>query len=187
MGAFSYIHSRPINGTSIGRYCSIASNVRVFGAAHYTDWISTSSQFYSRRFVESKRPLSFEDRSCNRINIGNDVWIGSDVALARGVNIGTGAVIATGAIVTKDVEPFTVVAGIPARPIKKRFGEKTIERINLLKWWDYKLSDFEGMNADSPLDFLNNLEEKISNGRIEVWQPEPLMASDLERFSIAAI
>jgi len=181
MGSFSYTHGRVFNGLSIGRYCSIASNIRLFGATHYTDWIGTSSLFYDRKFTDSDLPLRFADRARNRTIIGNDVWIGSDVALARNIRIGDGAVIATGSVVLRDVPPFAVVAGIPAKVKKLRFSEQVIERIQRLAWWDYHIDSFKGCEPSKPEHFLNKLEQTIADGNraIQKYRPQALLANDL--------
>lgn len=174
MGAFSYTHSKPFNGLSIGRYCSIAGNIRLFGVSHYPDWVTTSSLFYGPKFIDSNRPLSFDDRMKNRTKIGNDVWIGSDVALARGITIGDGAVIATGSIVTKDVPPYAVVGGIPAKIIKYRFSEEIINKIRLSEWWKYHMDDLKGLDFKSPESFVLDLESRVKSGYISEYSPQYL-------------
>lgn len=166
MGSYSYTHMRPFNGLTIGRYCSIAGNVRLFGVNHYTDWIGTSSLFYAPRFTQSDLPLSFEDRNLNHTTIGNDVWIGSDVAIARNIRIGDGAVIASGSIVTKDVPPFAIVAGTPAKVKRFRFDPEVIDRITKIEWWNYDLEDFRGFEPSEPSAFLDRIEAAIQSGRV---------------------
>lgn len=126
-----------INHSDIGSFCSIANNVIIGGGMHPMDWVSMSPVFYEGRdsvrakFSEHKRPLPL------RTIIGNDVWIGQYVLVKQGVNIGHGAVIGMGSVVTKDVEPYTVVAGVPAKFIKKRFDDNVIQALLDIKWWDF--------------------------------------------------
>lgn len=174
IGAFSYSNS-PLNwGVSMGRYCSIARNLEIFGADHFTDWISTSPHFYSSEYQDSfnSKELSDSVRRSRRINIGHDVWIGENVKLKRDINIGTGAIIAAGAIVTKDVQPFTIVGGIPAKIIKKRFSDEIIDRIMNLQWWRYHINDLKHSCVNNPEKFLNILEKKIERQEIKEYNPE---------------
>lgn len=128
---------------SIGRFCSIASNVEVVTATHPTSgFVSTSPVFYSmgkqcgHSYVKEnifEEHLSISGKS---VIIGNDVWIGQDVRLLAGIRIGDGAIIAMGAVVTKDVEPYTIVGGVPAKPIRKRFSDDQIKLLIQYQWWD---------------------------------------------------
>ncbi len=127
----------------IGNYCSIGGNVHYFGANHPMDWVSTSAYFYNKKFG-----YHVDDVKRNKLVIGNDVWIGYGVIITCGCKyIGDGAVIGAGSIVTKDVEPYSVVAGNPARKIKSRFDENTINALNSSMWWnkdiEYLMKDYE--------------------------------------------
>ena len=127
----------------IGSFCSIAHNVSVEFSTHPSHtFVSTSPVFYStgkqtgQSFVEHNifnEFLLIDGKSCI---IGNDVWIGANVTIKGGVRIGNGAIIAMGAVVTKDVEPFTIVAGIPARVVRKRFSDEEIELLERTRWWE---------------------------------------------------
>jgi len=128
---------------SVGSFCSIAHDVRIEDSTHPSHTsVSTSPVFYStgkqtgQSFVEHNifnEFLLIDGKSCI---IGNDVWIGANVTIKGGVRIGNGAIIAMGAVVTKDVEPFTIVAGIPARVVRKRFSDEEIELLERTRWWD---------------------------------------------------
>jgi acetyltransferase-like isoleucine patch superfamily enzyme len=114
-----------------GAYCSFAGNIRMFiDGNHRID--KFSSYPFSRIFPSFPHTLYAKETPI----IGNDVWIGNDVVIFSGVHIGDGAVIAGQSVVTKSVPPYAVVAGNPARIVKYRFDEKSIEELLRLKWWD---------------------------------------------------
>ena len=177
LGAYSYTHTPPFNGFSAGRYCSIASNVRLFGAAHYPDWVSSSSIFYDS-FITSDRPLTFSERMRNRTKIGHDVWIGSDVAIARNVSIGNGAIIATGSIVTKDVPAYAVVGGVAAKILKYRFEKSIIDELESIQWWDYSMHDLKGLNFTAPRSFIDEFRNRVERGEIEKYSPKYIDLSE---------
>ena len=121
----------------IGKYCSIAKNVWFYlGGEHHTDWISTYPfriMFDMENKYKDGHPFGKGD-----IVVGNDVWIGMNVKIFSGVHIGDGAVIGANSIVTKNVEPYTIVGGYPAKPIKKRFSDEEIEKLIAMKWWNWE-------------------------------------------------
>jgi acetyltransferase-like isoleucine patch superfamily enzyme len=118
---------------TIGKYCSIATNCTFILANHKMDCVSTSPSKTSIFPHGQGNPSGF---SRGDIIIGNDVWIGANVTIMDNVRIGNGAVIAAGAVVTKDVPPYAVVGGNPAKIIKKRFSEEQIAALLRIKWWD---------------------------------------------------
>jgi len=138
-GNFVYVGQRTIiNNASIGNYCSIAPDVKIGLGIHSINLISTFPAFYSMRkqcqitFVSEGDDLIQES---GKITIGNDVWIGANAIILDNVTIGNGAIIAAGAIVNKDVPPYSIVAGVPARFIKSRFSEEEINILLKSKWW----------------------------------------------------
>lgn len=128
----------------IGKYCSIGSNVKTVLPTHPTNvFVSTHPAFFSTKkqagFTYVNNELFNETKTVNNrygCIIGNDVWIGDDVTILGGVTIGDGAVIALGAVVTEDVEPYSIVGGIPAKMLHKRFDDRTIGFLLTVKWWN---------------------------------------------------
>ena len=124
----------------IGKFCMIASGVKFVmnGANHLTDSLSAYPfAIFGKGWEKAMEGKSYPLKGDTII--GNDVWIGHNATLMPGVTIGDGAIIATNSTVVKDVEPYAVVGGNPAREIKKRFPEETIEKLLQLKWWDWSL------------------------------------------------
>lgn len=137
---FTYIgFNTHINSCKIGKFCSISSDVKIGLGKHPTQMVSLSPIFYSLKnpfsLIWLNGNTSFEEYE--EVVIGNDVWIGTNVIIMGGVKIGDGAIIGAGSIVTKDVEPFTIVAGNPATMIRKRFDENTINKLLKICWWDW--------------------------------------------------
>lgn len=131
--------------TLIGSFCSISDGVRIGLAQHPTNYFSTSSFCFDNLNLKD---IGFIDNPCI---IGNDVWIGSDVLIMGGLTIGDGAVLAAGAVVTKDVPPYAIVGGVPAKVIKYRFDEETIKELLELKWWDLPDEKIKQIPYDAPI------------------------------------
>jgi phosphonate metabolism protein (transferase hexapeptide repeat family) len=158
LGDYSYIvNDGDVIYATIGKFCSIASHVRINPGNHPMHRASQSHFTYraSLYFDDVEDEAGFFDwRRGVPVAIGHDVWIGHGAVILPGRNIGTGAVIAAGAIVTKDVSPYTIVAGNPARLIRPRFDGETAEALMALAWWDWPraklreaLEDFRTLSA----------------------------------------
>lgn len=141
MDRYSYFgdHCQIVNA-EIGAFCSISDHVFIGGAEHPMDWISTSPVFQNvRHSGPSKRFAKFDLPKSKKTIIGNDVWIGHGVTIKQGVVVGNGAVVGSNALVTKDVPPYAIVGGVPAKVIKYRFHQEVIDRLEEIQWW--KLPD----------------------------------------------
>lgn len=127
---------------SIGKFCSISNNVQiVFGGQHHYNHIS---QYAFNPQVQKLFPdFIYADKPSKPVIIGNDVWIGRNVTILQGVNIGDGAVLGTNTVVAKDVPPYAIVVGNPARIIKYRFKEHEIESLRRIAWWDWPLDKIQ--------------------------------------------
>lgn len=190
MGAFSYSNSPLPIYLKVGRFSSISWGFQVTGSRHSIEWATTSNivfdrtamnvlayhdehgtgQFWGGQPAKMEKPWPV---------IGNDVWIGQNVTVNRGVTIGDGAIVAAFSVVTRDVAPYTIVGGNPARVFRKRFDEETIEDLLRVKWWNLDpsviakrdLSDVRGL-----IDFIDASEESIpefspaSTTGHEIWE-----------------
>ncbi len=184
MGSFSYSLS-PLGRLRIGRYCSIAKGLSVFLPDHPTSFVTTSSAVYAPTEVNTAaalRDAGIEDFSFFAPAperkpapvFENDVWIGANVTMKNGITIGTGAVVAAQSIVTKSVEPYMIVGGNPARPIRRRFNDALCEGLLASEWWRYKWTEFRTLGMDQPEAFLDRLGEAVAQGSIRPYEPEPI-------------
>jgi acetyltransferase-like isoleucine patch superfamily enzyme len=125
----------------IGRFCAIAEGVKIhLGGEHSMDWITTYP--FDVVFDRAKKYNKY-DKSKGDVIIGHDVWIGSEAMILSGVTIGNGAVIGARSVVTKDVDPYSVVAGNPARHVRYRFDSETIALLEQIAWWNWPINKIE--------------------------------------------
>lgn len=144
IGDYSYgnpqiLHWGENTTLTIGKFCSIADGVKIFlGGNHRTDWITTYPFNQLNDLWSNAKGIKGHPSSNGNVVIGNDVWIGNGAIIMSGVTIFDGAVIGANAVVTKDVLPYTIVGGNPAKLIRKRFSEKEIQMLLDIKWWNWQ-------------------------------------------------
>jgi virginiamycin A acetyltransferase len=120
--------------TRIGRYCAIAPNSCFLGGNHRMNWAGMQVRFYNEMFGV---PLGGEKKG--GVEVGSDVWVGTGVIITPGVRVGDGAVIGAGSVVTKNVPPYSITAGNPAKHVSYRFSSEIVEKLLSLKWWDWPI------------------------------------------------
>ena len=181
IGFMSYTGSGNIYNTFIGRFCSIAAGFTAGPANHPLDRFS-SHLFSFKNSGPFKGSPEFEEwvrgpglvENTQKVRIGNDVWIGKNVIVKRGVTIGDGAVVGAGSVVVKDVPPYTIVGGIPAKIIRKRFSDEIIARLENLQWFNYRLDrtslpELDVVDIEKTLDIL---EQAVRGNKLQVLKPK---------------
>ncbi len=194
-GAFSYTHSPFDIDTSIGRYCSIAFGVRIMGSAHPSGWASLHPfsnnpyplagirTYFTDRGLSLPEAIEF-DQGPQEISIGHDVWIGAETLIKRGVTIGEGAVIGARSLVTKDVPPYAIVGGAPARLIRYRFDQPVIEALQASQWWRYGPDVLRDLDVRDPVGFVDRLREREALGDVQPLNLNPLTSKELIEASV---
>ncbi len=158
LGDYSYLAGSDgvVIYAEIGRFCSIASHVFINPGNHPTDRVTQHHCTYRRRrygFAPTDDEAVFSWRRKHRCRIDHDVWIGAGAQVMAGVTIGSGAVVAAGAVVTRDVAPYQVVAGVPARLVRMRFSPDIVAKLMRIAWWDWDRATLE-----QRFDHFSNLE-----------------------------
>lgn len=172
IGAFTYFVSGTIQYFEIGRYCSIASDINFGPGPHPVSWLSTHPFQFKNNFrfnvgrdfacadlYHDHQICKQEERSAipSWGSIGNDVWVGTGALILPGVRVGDGAVVAAKSVVTKDVPPYAIVGGNPARIIKYRFSDVLIEKLLNIKWWRFapwQLDDIQFHRVEEAVDII---------------------------------
>lgn len=203
IGAFTYTNGNCCfqNVESIGRFCAISEDVRIGHASHpvhslcghnvITGHVSYHKAFHSRDFSKEYETINNHycgldiGKKARPAVVGNDVWIGTRASILSGITIGDGAVIGLGAVVTKDVAPYHIVAGNPAKIIGKRFNDDVIEKLLELQWWKYGPDLLNNMQLFDPNIFIPKLEERIASG-FPLYKCDQFML-DLEKQTIIRI
>lgn len=149
-----------IINTTIGSFCSFGANIIIGGANHTINWVSTSQVFSSQKDSLKKKFANHSFSHFQSNVIGNDVWIGNNVLIKAGITIGDGVVIGMGSVVTKDIPPFEIWAGNPAKLIKQRFDDDIIGKLIKIQWWNWSDSKIQ-----EHAKYFNNIQEfiKIDN------------------------
>ncbi|MCR5185645.1 MAG: CatB-related O-acetyltransferase [Clostridia bacterium] len=147
----------------IGKFCQIASGVEFVmnGANHQMNAVSTFP-FYTLEGWEQTPPLQNDLPIKGDTIIGNDVWIGQNVTILPGVHVGDGAIIGANSIVGSNVEPYTIIVGNPAKPIRKRFDDELIDIMEKLKWWDKSIEEINSLIPLLTSSNLENVKEELS-------------------------
>lgn len=152
LGDYSYVMENcSLAHCTVGKFANIASFVRINPGNHPTDWVSMHHCQYRRAmygFGEDNDRAFFQWRAIQRVTIGHDTWIGHGVTVMAGVTIGDGAAVGSGAVVTKDVPPYAIVAGVPAKVLRYRFPKSVVTRLQEIRWWDWDHETIKGRLAE---------------------------------------
>lgn len=194
IGAFSYFGTGVFHNAQIGRYCSVADGLKLGVGRHPTDFLTSSPVTYKnflgfeqhfidrqpdwQRTLPNSGPLEIWPRN----RVGNDVWIGTNVFIKDGTAIGDGAIIGAHAVVTHDVAPYQIMGGNPARVIRHRFPDRTVEKLLKLQWWRYNIYELSGVDARDIDSSIDSISELIDRGTVQPY--EPLKINLLQEYKI---
>lgn len=196
IGAFTHVNGGFIRNVSIGRYCSIARDVQIGHGFHPTNWLSVSSLQYVQNYRDWPSFIDPE-KGGEAINlqhfeyskptqIGNDVWLGNHAIIMDGLTIGDGAIVGGGSVVTRDVPPYAIVVGNPARILRMRFDERTIDRLLTVRFWRFTMNDLGGVHFHDIQKALNQIEEKLDAGILSEYKPDAITTDWIRRESTVA-
>lgn len=195
VGAFTYLGpAAEVRRATIGRFCSIAANVAIGPAEHPLNWLTSHPVAFDgvRYFDASEEWGCFKDSrrrfhgNSARTTVGNDVWIGRNAILKQGITVGDGAVIAGGAFVHRDVPPYSIVGGVPARVLRYRFPDETIVRLLRIKWWNWKiLPEVHDLDMSDVDDFVTRFEGLIADRRLEAFLPRTVVIKAEKQITIS--
>ncbi|OJU08786.1 MAG: hypothetical protein BGN86_04010 [Caulobacterales bacterium 68-7] len=186
LGAFSFSHAALPAAAKVGRYCSIGERVNYFGSNHPTGFVSTSPFFYETKKGFMSMPFEHEGVAPRKVDLSStrrrravvehDVWIGEGVTLGWNLTVGVGSVIAARSVVTKDVPPYAIVAGVPAKVVRFRFPEELAARLLASGWWNYNLTKFYDLPFNDPEQFVEGFEAlKAAGALTPLPPPRPLI------------
>lgn len=166
IGDYSYVNAGTIIGSGeIGKFCSIAYYCQIGMADHPTDFISTSPYTYGKNNLFKMESI-YSDYATPPV-IGNDVWVGSNAVIRQGITIGDGAIIGAGSVVVKDVPPYTIVGGAPAKVIRSRFGPEIVEALLSIKWWNLSINELQvlekhfAQGQQGPMSLVRDLASEL--------------------------
>ncbi|HSI58658.1 MAG TPA: CatB-related O-acetyltransferase [Ideonella sp.] len=182
IGSFSYSYSALPDGLQVGRYCSISAGLRFIDSAHPTTTLTTSAALFRPKnllFTACQTPqvkafgATFSPAGLKPYPIlGHDVWIGHNVTLAMGITVGHGAIVAANSTVVKDVPPYAIVGGNPARPIRLRFADELVAELLASRWWEFDPQAVLSQDVSDPAAVCRYLRDhEVVRYRPETVQP----------------
>lgn len=196
LGAFTYMNGGHFENVVIGRYCSFAEEVLIGLHEHPTNWLSTAPIHYRPHmdgWNEWGRTLTEWNNTAAppppwfpvKPNfIGNDVWIGRRAIIRGGVTIGDGAIVGANSVVVKDVPPYAIVGGTPAKIIRYRFSPEIIQKLQDLQWWQFASWQLSGVPFDKIDLAIEEIEQREAKGSITRWSPKRLTIGEIATFCV---
>lgn len=183
VGAYTYSYS-VLRNIRVGNYCSIGNEIIFSPGVHPTSWF-TSHTFFEGNEAYPFRPFTNPTKACPMdpapIHVGHDVWIGSRAIIMGGLTIGNGAIIGSGAVVTKDVPPYAIVGGVPARVIRYRFAPEVIAKLEASRWWEWDLPNMKSREAvdwEHPEQALETVLRAIERGEVQRLPEKPALTAE---------